>query len=172
MNQETGTRPQPVSRLYVPECAFSSCLVPFFELNAAGLRALGPDILHTPVPLDMPLRCVWPAFACSTGGTAWNISVDLCASLNGQEVYRQKLTDSSKTWLSGADVGKKWWGLGSNYVLFPSIESVRFLTGGVDWRFSPIYLNISCDTFYVNVTTNTGDSTYSGRLWVRSERGL
>lgn len=124
-----------------------------------------------PVTVDSRLvhRKVW-AWLWSISAT-WSAEYDLVATLNGSEVYRQKLAKwdtggGFDKWFSGfAQVGAQTGTVNEQVFTFIG-NSTLFCA--VPWR-----LNLACDTFFIDVRAASGAAAaFDYAIFVQSQQGI
>lgn len=168
---------QEVTRLYTPQCHFVAS-AKIEAQTPAAILAMGTPLLPVTVPPDMPMRKVWNFFWLASAVGNYELVLDLVATKQGQEVYRQRVMDANQDfsvgnpaipstcgrWVSNISVGPPWG---------PSIESIKVIGGGGTYYVFPWYWNLTCDKIFYEVKTISSPAdTWSAKLWVASERGL
>lgn len=146
-----------VTRAYVPTVKWgfsASQNIPFANMLGQTIRlVVDPRLVH---------RKVW-AWIWSTG--SFSIDYDLVASLNGSEVYRQKLAQYPG-WYSG---------LNGVSTLIGSVNEQVFTTlnGTTLYGMSPWRLNITCDHFLLQMNSLTGAAAnFDYGLYCQSQAGI
>jgi hypothetical protein len=170
-------KPTDIYRMYVPKVQFVQCQSNFFQQTATQVKALAgyPQLLKTAVNPDLPFRNIWGYVMSDLSQTVTLNDCDLVATLDGLEQYRQKLwrvSTVSATYDANCNFSGGFTTLAANQSVQNEVLFVQLALG--EFFFHPIRLNITADTFYIEVKTltDTGAAKYDGQLFVRSQVGI
>lgn len=173
--QVLAGKPTDIFRMYVPRVEFVQSNQNFFQQSAAQVKALAnyPRLLSVTVNSDLPFRNIWGYVMSDLSQTVILNECDLVATLDGLEQYRQKLWRVGTT---NFNTNQIFFGgfstLAANQSVGNEVLFVQLALG--EFFFHPIRLNITADTFYIEVKnlTDTGVAKYDGQLFVRSQVGI
>lgn len=164
-----------VSRAYVPTAQFA--YASFVQQSLANIQAFNnttngsyPNrILPIKVSPTLVHRKVWAYFV-SISGT-YSTDVDLVATLNGSEIFRQKIVLQS----SAAVNQKFYFGIAvqSANVGAQREQLITTVANTTTFGVAPHYLNINCDEFHLAINSITGAAAaWDAGLLVQSQAGI
>lgn len=157
-----------VFRAYVPTVRFDRATI-----YQVALAAMPSRVCEVAAQSNLVHRKIW-AWLYPTG-TPFYFDFDIVGSLNGVEVYRQKL---AQWWnVGGAGTGLAW--VSGFYVVGTSVGAVneQIFTniggGGTIVGVAPWRVNLAADKFYLDIVSVTGAGTaWDAGLFVQSQQGI
>lgn len=164
-----------VSRAYVPTVKFGYGV--FVQKTIANIQAFNDSVNGTypnrilPVKVDPTLvhRKVW-AYFISISGT-YSSDVDLVATMNGTEVFRQKIVIQNSAAVNQKlyfNIGPMASNAGAQREQLQTIVAATTTFG-----ICPHYLNINCDEFHLAINTLTGGAAaWDAGVLVQSQAGI
>jgi hypothetical protein len=164
-----------VSRAYVPTAQFGYSS--FVQKSLANIQAFNDStngtypnrILPVKVSPTLVHRKVW-AYLISISGT-YSTDCDLVATLNGSEVFRQKIVVQNS-----ASVNQKFYfgiAIQSSTVGAQREQLITTVANTTTFGIAPHYLNINCDEFHLAVNALTGAAAnWDGGVLVQSQAGI
>lgn len=154
-----------ISRQYIPACEFR-----YDTLYQVASPLVG-KILPITVAPHFPIRNVW-ASVVNNSNPGVRV-IDLVATLNNEEVYRRRIYSKYVDALGNVDSNPaKAWGSNSENADVDVFQQIYFRVSSGVFAISPMRLNITCDTLYLDCLVATSGSTFDACLFCLSKNGM